>query len=452
MAGGAAALWGLAIGLRPLGDNSALTHLATGRLILSEGIPRHDPFSFTAPGEPWTVYSWLASTLMALAERAGGANGIQLGRAALTCGLALLVWILTRPAEVLAGRIIAVAGVLVVGTSAWTERPLLISLVLMAVLVLAAERENASPWLIVPVMWVWVNVHGSFPLALVYLAVRLVGRRVDGAPLGRLPRLLGVAVAGTLAGAVNPLGARLLVFPFELLGRHDVLERVQEWRSPNFSRPPNLALLGMLLLALLLCSRRRSFEDGFVAVVFGGAACLAVRNAPLATIVLAPVLARGLSGLGSVRGEARNGRMAVAGIALAVVGVVLVATSLQDPAYDLRKYPVSQVQWMEAEGLLSRRVATQDFVGNFLIARRGADANVFFDDRFDMYPSRVIRDSVALLDGREGWQDRLDRYDVEVVLWQRSRPLTGLLGLDPGWEVVRRDKEWIVAVRARSRS
>lgn len=62
MVGGAAALWGLAIGLRPLSDNSALTHLATGRLII-EGwsIPRRDPFSFTASEHPWTVSSWLAS-------------------------------------------------------------------------------------------------------------------------------------------------------------------------------------------------------------------------------------------------------------------------------------------------------------------------------------------------------------------------------------------------------
>jgi hypothetical protein len=441
------ALWGLAIGLRPLGDNSALTHLATGRLILSDGIPRADPFSFTAPGEPWVVYSWLASTLMALAERAGGGNGIQLGRAALTCGLAVLVWALTRPAGVLGGRILAVAPVLVIGTSAWSERPLLFSLVFMAVLVLLAERDEAPPWLVLPVMWAWVNVHGSFPLALVYLGARLVGRRIDGAPPGRLPRLAGLAVGGTLLGALNPLGPRLLVFPIELLGRNDLLSRVTEWRSPNFSRPPNLALLGMILLALLLCSRRRTFEDGLPAVVFAASAAIAVRNSPLAAIVLAPVLARGLTGLGTIRGESRSGLTGVAAAGLVAVGAVVVATSLQEPAYDLAKYPVRQVRWMEQEGLLDRRVAAQDFVGNYLIAERGTDGAVFFDDRFDMYPPRLIRDSVALLDGDEGWQRRLDRYGVDVVLWQRTRPLAGLLALDPAWEVVRRDSNWVVAVR-----
>lgn len=384
---------------------------------------------------------------MALAERAGGGNAIQLGRAALTCGLAVLVWRLTRPAGVLAGRILPAALVLTVGTSAWTERPLLFSLVFMAGLVLLAEREEAPAWLVLPLMWAWVNVHGSFPLALVYLGARLVGRRIDGAPPGRLPRLAALAVGGTLLGAVNPLGPKLLVFPLELLGRNDLLSRVTEWRSPNFSRPPNLALLALLLLALLLCSRRRSLEDGLPAVVFGAAACLAVRNSPLAVIVLAPVLARGLTGLGSVRGEGRSGMTGVAAAGLGAVGAVLVATALQEPAYDLAKYPVEQVAWMEREGLLDRRVATEDFVGNYLIFERGTDGRVFFDDRFDMYPARVIEDAVALLDGEEGWQQRLDRHGVGVVLWQRSRPLAGLVALDPGWEVVRRDENWVIAVR-----
>lgn len=432
-----------------MGDNSALTHLATGRLILEDwAIPRHDPYSFTATEAPWTVYSWLASTGMALVERAGGGDGIQLARAAITCALAGLVWVLTRPAGALGGRIITTAAVLVVGTGAWTERPLLLALLLLAFVVLLAERDRGPSWPVAVAMWVWVNVHGSFPLALVYLGARLVGRRLDRSPLGQLRPLLGAAVVGTLAGAVNPLGPRLLVFPFELLGRSELLARVLEWRSPNFSQPPNLVLLGALLLALLLCTRRAMFEDAFVAVVFGAAACLAVRNAPFAMIVLTPVLARGLRGMGTVSGGARSRLTGVGAIALSGFAILLVASSLQGPAYDLEKYPVAEVAWMESQGLMDGRVATQDFVGNFLIARRGRNANVFFDDRFDMYPRAVILDYVALLDGTEGWQRRLDRYRIDAVLWERSEPLAGLLRLDPGWRVVRRDAEWVVAVRA----
>lgn len=440
-------MWGLAIGLRPLGDNSAFTHLATGRLIVEDGIPRHDPFSFTAAGEPWTVYSWLASAGMALADKAGGGNGIQVARALLTVGLAVVGWRLTRPAGALAGRIIAVTVLLTVGTSNWSERPLLVGLVLMACLVLLAEDDRLPPWLAVGIMWLWVNVHGSFPLGLVYLGVRLVGRAIDRNETHRQRILVCMALAGTLAGAINPLGPRLLISPFRLLARHDLLERVQEWRSPGFGSAHNLVFLLALLTALLICSRRRSFEDGLVVIVFGVAACLAVRNVALATIVLTPVLARGLHQLGTVHGRSRSRATGMATLALAGIGVLVASESLNNPAYDLERYPVKQLDWMEAEGLLDKRVATEDFVGNLIIARRGRNANVFFDDRYDLYSRRVISDAIAFVDGKEGWQRRLDSYGIEVVVWQRSRPLAGLVSLDPGWRVVRRDASWVVAVR-----
>lgn len=449
--GAAAALWGLGIGLRPLGDNSALTHLATGRLILDHGVPRSDPFSFTAHGAAWTVSSWLASVVMALAEKADAGHGVLLLHATLTTAVAVLAWRLTRPAGTLAGRILAVALVLVVGSATWPERPLLFGVLFLAVLVTAAESRAATgrPALVgvAAVMWVWVNVHGSFPVGLAYLGVRLAGRRLDGAPLGRLPAVAGAALAGTVAGAVNPLGPRLLVFPLHLLSRHDLLARVAEWRSPDFSRPENLLFALGLLLAAVLAGRRRSWEDGLVAVLFGAAACLAQRNIALAAVALAPVLARGLAELGAIRGAGRSPATAMAGVAVAgVAGVVLLA-ALQEPAYDLGRFPVRQLDWMGRRGLLDGRVATQDFVGNLVALREGPGRHVFFDDRYELYPRRVIVDAIALLDGEEGWQRRLDRYRVDTVLWQRSKPLAGLLALDPGWRVVRRDRGWVVAVR-----
>lgn len=430
-----------------MGDNSALTHLATGRLILDEGIPRHDPFSFTAGGNPWTVYSWLASAGMALADRAWAGHGIQVARASITVFLAVLAWRLTRPAETIAGRVVAVTVVLSVGTGAWTERPLLVGLLLMAALVTLAESERIPPWLALGIMWVWVNVHGSFPLGLVYLALRMAGSRIDGSDARRPRNLALAALVGTLAGALNPLGPRLLVYPVHLLARHDLLQRVREWRSPTFSEPPNLIFLLALLGSLLLCSRRRSWEDGLVAVVFGVAACLAVRNVALASIVLTPVLSRGLSGLGTVRGHQRSSTTLLASAVLFLVGTAVSIVSLGNPAYDLRRYPLRQVAWIESMGLLDSRVATQDFVGNLIIARRGREANVFFDDRYDLYPRQVVTDAIALLDGGDGWQKRLDRYGVDVVLWERKLPLASLVSIDPAWRVVRRDEEWVVAVR-----
>src|SRR5687767_7206738 len=91
------------IGTSELHDNSFLTHLATGRLLLDEGIGQlwggmPDPYTFTSGGRNWVVQSWFASVLYAGAEDVAGAAGIRV-LTALTCAaLGALAWRLTRSA------------------------------------------------------------------------------------------------------------------------------------------------------------------------------------------------------------------------------------------------------------------------------------------------------------------------------------------------------------------
>ena len=77
-----------------------------------------------------------------------------------------------------------------------------------------------DPRWLVPIGWVWVNSHGSFPLGLVLLVVAAVGTRLDGASPSVELRCLGWAHRRHRGGAVvSPLGPRALVFPLELLVR-----------------------------------------------------------------------------------------------------------------------------------------------------------------------------------------------------------------------------------------
>ena len=60
-------MFGWAIGLAKLSDNSFFWHLRTGEYILDHGIPHHDVFSYTAPGTKWVAQSWLAEVTYARA-------------------------------------------------------------------------------------------------------------------------------------------------------------------------------------------------------------------------------------------------------------------------------------------------------------------------------------------------------------------------------------------------
>jgi hypothetical protein len=94
------------------------------------------------------------------------------------------------------------------------------------------------------------------------------------------------------------------------------------------------------------------------------------------------------------------------------------------------------------------RVATQDFVGNYLEYRYGGRASAFFDDRVDVYPSNFEAAYGVLAGGGASWRRVLARYHVDTVLWSTSQPLASLVEADRGWRVMFRDRRWVVACRA----
>ena len=446
--GAAFALWGLSIGIDRLSDNSLFTHLVTGRLILESGIPRHDVYSFTAHGEPWVVQSWLASWIYGLVESWHGANGLRVLMGLLTAALGAMVWRLTRPAKTLIGRILISGFVLGVASSVWAPRPLLMGLLLLSLALLAVEGGLDPRWL-VPIFWLWVNVHGSFPLGLVTIGAFWLRSRLDGKPATREWRCGLWAFLGIALGAINPLGPVMLVFPVRLLGRMDVLRQVIEWQSPSFSLAWTRLFLLEVVVAVVVLVRRPRYRAAIPLVLFTAAALLGARNVAVASMVLIPGMARGLTGLGTINGDKRTPAAAIALVALLVAGLVVTSSSLDQPAWQLETFPVDAVAWMDANGLHrdDLHVASGDTVGNYLELLYGEDAGAFIDDRVDMYPPEVVNDYLTLLHGAAGWRDVLDRRQVDVVLWGKSQALTGLVTESHDWRILYQDASWSVACR-----
>ena len=72
------ALVGFVVAAGVMTDNSLLTHIATGRLILDTGqVPSVDPYSRFGAGQDWTVQSWLVSVIYAALDRLAGPAAIR---------------------------------------------------------------------------------------------------------------------------------------------------------------------------------------------------------------------------------------------------------------------------------------------------------------------------------------------------------------------------------------
>jgi hypothetical protein len=438
------------VGSTPLQDNSFLTHLATGRLILESGsVPGVDPYSWTAHGEPWTVQSWLASVIYAVAEEVGGLRGVRTVVAAVVVVLVVLLWKLTAGTQGLLARVVPMVLVTAVGLDQWVERPFMFGAVGLALVLLALEGRLDPRWL-VPVLWVWANTHGSFPFAAGVVGLALVGRWLDERQRPELElRCLGWTVLGTVLAVVGPLGPRLLVFPFEMLQEREAFSRVREWQPLRFDDPFALLFGVQLVLTAVAVVRLRRWRATLPTLAFAGAALLSSRNVLQASIVFTPILAQGLSGLGRLDGRRRGPLARPVVHALAIVLVVSVVLAAGRPDTALEPYPREASAWMRSQGLLDTesRVISRDLVGNYHTFAYGPEeVRVAFDDRVDMYPIEVVRAYFELLDRDGDHAAVVASLEPTAILWDQDSPFGRWTQSSPGWTVVWRDDVWLVAV------
>jgi hypothetical protein len=419
-------------------------------------VPSADPYSWSAAGTPWTVQSWGASLVYGLAERHVGLIGIRLIDAACTVGLVLILWRLSRKADSLVARFLVGALVVSMGTGLWVERPLLFGAVLLGLVLLVADGDIDPRWL-VPIMWVWVNVHGSFPFGVAVLVLFAVGRWLDERKRPELElRAVGWAALGTLLGGINPVGPKVLWFPVEMLSRREAFQRVAEWEPPHWNRGVEWLFAAQLVAAVgVVLFRNRSWRSILPLVVFGAAALTSTRNILQASIVLTPILAAGLAGWGSIDGTRRPRLLRPVAAALALLLVLVALIGVTGPDTALTAYPIKATTYMRRHGLLdgNDRVVHQDFVGNFIEYRYGPDqARVFMDDRVDMYPLTTIRRYMVLISPDGGYQKVLTDTRATAVLWKRDTDFARWISRSPRWDVVFRDRTYLVAVPAGGRS
>lgn len=450
-----AALIGLRLGLTPIKDNSAFTHLATGMEMVRDGwlpsIPRVDGYTYTAAGREWVVQSWLPSWAMGATERAFGMHAVLLISGASFAVVAWLMLSLARTGSAFRTAFVGAVSLLV-AAQFWAPRPLMLGLICFGAILVVIERR-VSPWWLVPLGWVWVQSHGSFPLGIALAGAVWVGTMIqarDRNAGGTELRALVALVLGVLLGAINPLGPKIVVFPLTALSKREVFSHIAEWKPMAFdTRETIIAIVG-LTIALAVCVRRRlPLRYAVPLAVFVVLAVSARRNIGPLAIVLAWSLGAALR----VDEEESAPRRLdpVIGLAIAAMAALFVVTSLGQPAINTRPYPVASIQWAERNGRFEapRRVLSRDFVGNYLELRRGPRREVFIDDRYDMFPVDVPEAYFDLLHDRDRPLAILDRYGVDTLIWPRDHDLTSRLRA-AGWTIAHSQKlgeVWVVLIR-----
>jgi hypothetical protein len=248
-------------GARLLIDPDLYWHIATGRKIWETGsFPQLDEFSHTFRGHPWIARDWLGDLIFFGAYSVAGLRGAaMITGGAIALAFALLFLMLARSMRLTVAIGVAVVA-LALSLSHLHARTQIFGdaliIVWVAALVRAVDAKTSPSWMLLPVMILWANVHGSFVAGLA-LTVALAAEAVFDSPGGE--RLLVARrwavflLAAVGAACLTPYGARPLLSAFQVIGANEAKPYLAEWQAVSFETAPIqvFAVLALLLLALV---------------------------------------------------------------------------------------------------------------------------------------------------------------------------------------------------------
>ncbi len=307
-------MWSLlagALASRPLADPDIGWHIRTGELMLAtHSLPRTDPFSSTMHGQTWFAWEWLYDVLLGVLHRACGLNGVVWLCAVIVA--ATFAFLLSQLLRRGTGLLLAVALMLLAEAAATIHlfaRPHIVSWLFTLAWFVALERWESGdvprwlPWFFPVTTLLWVNLHGEWLLGFALLAIYFVAAIVASlraadpfVALQASQRARGMAVAGgasALATFVNPFGWHLHAHIYQYLGDRYLMNRISEFRSPDFHGWAQRCFVMIFLLTLVAFAgyrRKIRLSNLLVALLAVYAGLLSSRNLPVSSILLVLII------------------------------------------------------------------------------------------------------------------------------------------------------------------
>ncbi len=472
-----------------------------GRMIAVTGeIPGANLFLYTLPADqPFFDQPWLGQWGMYRLLAFGGHAGLVVCRNLITAltwtGLLLAALGRCRDPRMTGGYLLLIAAVTAPIFGVRTQMFAFIPYVcLVASLLAVADGRWSRRWLwgLLPMTALWANVHGTFVLAPVLVALTggalVVEEWLEEGKIAtrRAGWWMGLTLAVATSACLTPFGPDVYVYVVELTFGSDLSSTVSEWRSPDPGEPFGLITLASILGSTLVLGVRRRSVQLYEAVLFGATAYLgldAIRSLFWWGAIAALIVPRHLrdwlapadwtaSDTGPLLGAAHA--LAAGGL---IIGAVLAqpgwpvfrAASTSLEGYARRSGEGSQLLNYENATELVDRIAARDEPGQIFHAQAlgglidykigAADphtprASAFLDQRMALLPERVWDDYFTISQARRGWRQKLESYDVDRLILSPDEQwrLIQEVQVDPGWRLEAVGEAHLLFVRVDVRS
>ena len=458
---------------RPISDPDFWFHLRIGQFIVQHvQVPRVEIFSCTNLGQPYVAHGWLSGVIFYLIYSHFGQNLLIFIFAVLT---ALAFWIIfKRSSEHIFTRGMAVL------LGVWTVLPNIGVRPRVFTLLLATcyfqilsryltESDSKRLWWLVPLMVLWVNLHGAFLIGLVFIGLTIagvildtwIGRQTAAVVWIRVKPLLMVLVVCALAALINPYGTRIYSQVLSVLTSPIYQYVGADWLAPDFHESELRPLIALILLttAVLVLSPKRvrpsqllfflatlymTFKMQRNAIVFAviATSLLADYSGALWESLFSRAPRKSTSVSNGLRPPVLN-LLLLLPLLLFVIKVVKVV--YVPPTQQMAVVPLNAVQYLKDNGIQGCTFTEPNIWADYLIW--ATPANPVYIDGRDVYPTQFVKEYVEIIQGQRDWRIPFDQYGVKNAILNHSSILAGQLRNSAEWQQIYQDEYSLVFTR-----
>ena len=437
--------------------------LVSGRLVWRSGIPHHDTLTALTAGKAWVDEQWLAQLGFYGLWSVGGITLAMFSLVVFYTGAFGILAAGTRSGGASARSVALVTGasflVGVPNTILRSQVPAYVLFALIMVLLLA-DRRRMSPrvYLVLPLLVLWANVHGSVLLGAALVALYGVTAAVEGRRLRigrrRLARAAVLVIAPWACVLVSPYGLSLPGYYRSVLDNPTLANNVGEWGASTLRGQPLFFALFVAALVLATLARRRLTPFALLALIATGLfGMLAIRNIVWFALVSAAVLPAALDAawppVESRRRTGLNLALAAAGVSLAVLMAAVVAgrgRGWLEGGYPARADALTSAAAHAAPG--ARIFADERYADWLLFKHPALAGKVAYDARLELLTRPQLERIVAFrAEKGPDWLRAARGYRLLVLDPKADGGAVQLLEAEPGTTVLYRDDKVVVLRR-----
>ena len=439
--------------------------LVSGREIVANGLPHTDTFTVWTQGVEWIDQQWLAQVAFYGLFALGGVELALLAHVGLLV-VAFASGLAAARSLGASTRSVCLVGMLCMFAAPWglqlRAQTFAVPLFVWLLWLLATDSRTPSRrvFLVLPILVLWANLHGTVVLAALLVAARGVTygiaelrKPARSAAWGRRTALLTILPFACLFA--SPYGLELAGYYRTMLVSPLMRTFVDEWGASVPSASTMLFyVVGIAAAALLLRHRSRltAFEQLalLVMLVAGVSAIRSIVWFALAALILLPRLVDGaLSQWSRQLGRAPKRILASAALAASFVATGVVVA--QPSGWSTSAWPAAAAT--QVAGIAATRPAATVFADAryadwLLWEQPQLVGRIAYDIRFELFSRQHFEQLVAYQSRTGGdWRRAIDAHDVLVVDQSGQPQVVRALRAGAAYEVAYRDDELAVLAR-----